>query len=237
MKKPLGHKSYGSIGHLHNSRLGPGDHKVDIGQHRLCVEKCPKNWRIIVQEKLDGSCVSAAKINGEIIALGRAGYKAYTSPYSHIREFQNWVNIHRGKLNYLLREGERVVGEWMLLQVSIPYVIKDYTNLFVPFDLINGHLNRATSNEVVERCREIKISGPNVIHMGPSINPQHIAGRHLLHPDVTAQEIPEGFVYRAESDGQVKFLAKWVKEDHEPGKWLPGDSKQKEKYNDILLTQ
>jgi len=90
--KPLGIRAYGHIPHLPGSRLGPGDHKVHEGQARIATEKArDRHDRIIVQEKLDGSCVSVAKINGEIVPLGRAGYRAVSSPYEmHIR-FATWV--------------------------------------------------------------------------------------------------------------------------------------------------
>lgn len=77
MNKPLGGKSYGSIPHLLGSRLGPKDHHIHEGQHKICTERLRDNKDvIIVQEKLDGSCTAVAKINGEIVALGRSGYTA-----------------------------------------------------------------------------------------------------------------------------------------------------------------
>ena len=55
--KTLGRKAYGSIGHLPNSRVGPKDHHVHEGQARICTVKArDKHDRVIVQEKLDGSC-------------------------------------------------------------------------------------------------------------------------------------------------------------------------------------
>ena len=54
--KPLGIKAYGSIGHLPNSRLGPGDHAVNEGQARICTEAPRDKYdTITVQEKLDGA--------------------------------------------------------------------------------------------------------------------------------------------------------------------------------------
>ena len=80
MSKPLGGKAYGSIGHLPSSRLGPGDHSVHEGQARICTTKVrDKRDRVIVQEKLDGSCCAVAKVEGRVVALGRAGYLATTS--------------------------------------------------------------------------------------------------------------------------------------------------------------
>lgn len=63
MTKPLGHKAYGSIPHLPNSRLGVGDYHCHEGQARICCEKArDKHDRIIVTEKLDGSNVCVANI-------------------------------------------------------------------------------------------------------------------------------------------------------------------------------
>jgi Putative restriction endonuclease len=85
-KKPLGIKNYGSIAHLPNSRMGEGDHKCPDGQARIATIKVrDKHDRIIVQEKLDGSNVGVALINGVLCSLGRAGYLAADSPYE-----QHW---------------------------------------------------------------------------------------------------------------------------------------------------
>lgn len=90
--KPLGKKAYGSIPHLPGSRLGPGDYCISEGQARIATEKPrDKHDLIIVQEKLDGSNVAVAKVNGEILALTRAGYLATTSPYQQHHFFAKWV--------------------------------------------------------------------------------------------------------------------------------------------------
>lgn len=79
MDKPLGRKAYGSIGHLPGSRLGPGDHHVHAGQGRICTLVArDRHDQIIVTEKVDGSCCAVAKVEGQILALGRAGYPAQT---------------------------------------------------------------------------------------------------------------------------------------------------------------
>src|SRR5689334_8823639 len=86
--KPMRRKAYGSIGHLPQSRLGPGDWSVHEGQARIATFKPrDKHDRIIVTEKVDGSCVAVARVKGVIHALGRAGYPAESSPYEHIKMF------------------------------------------------------------------------------------------------------------------------------------------------------
>jgi hypothetical protein len=113
--KPLERKLYGSIGHLPNSRLGEGDHKVTIGQSKICLEKeRDKNDIIIVQEKLDGSNCGVCKIEGRIIPMTRSGYPADTSPYEQHHLFNKWVMKQEKRFNDLLMEGERIIGEWCI---------------------------------------------------------------------------------------------------------------------------
>ena len=66
--KPLGQKSYGSIGHVPGSLVGPGEHMVPPGMAAIvCEKKRDKHDHIIVQVKVDGSNVSIANVDGEII--------------------------------------------------------------------------------------------------------------------------------------------------------------------------
>jgi hypothetical protein len=90
--KPLGCKAYGSIGHLPQSRVGPGDWHVHEGQARICLEAPRKGDRIIVTEKLDGACMSVANIDGHIVALSRAGYRAADALYSHLKLFAGYID-------------------------------------------------------------------------------------------------------------------------------------------------
>src|SRR5688572_23023298 len=114
--KPLGHKAYGSIPHLLGSRLGKGDHHCSPGQAIIACEKArDKHDIIIVQEKLDGSNVAVAKVEGRVIALTRAGYKALSSNYEQHHLFDKWVNKNYSRFDALLQEGERVCGEWLLM--------------------------------------------------------------------------------------------------------------------------
>ena len=112
--KPLGIKSYGSIPHLPGSRRGPSDHGCNDGQLRIATSKArDKHDRIIVQEKLDGSNVSVAKVNGIVMPLTRAGYRAEDSIYAQHIRFAEWVYFHQSRFDELLSEGERVCGEWL----------------------------------------------------------------------------------------------------------------------------
>jgi len=69
---------------------------------------------VIVQEKLDGSNFSVAKISGEIVPLMRAGYWASESNFEQHRQFHTWVMQNLETFDQLLSEGVRMCGEWLM---------------------------------------------------------------------------------------------------------------------------
>jgi len=221
--RPLGHKAYGSIPHLPGSKRGPGDHGLDPQQAAILTgeRKVGKDWQIVVQEKLDGSCVSVAKIGGEIVALGRAGYLAETAPQEHVRLFAAWVADRRDRFAALLSEGERVVGEWMLLATGIRYWIASADDLFVAFDLMRGH-DRALPNAVVERCHNVALRPAFALSMFQE-RPESAHWLACVESTFRAECQPEGVVYRAIRNGQAAFVGKWVRPDFEPGRYLGQD--------------
>ena len=71
--RPLGGPAYGSIPHLPGSRTGPSDRTIELGQARICLERTrDRHDLVIVLEKLDGSCVAVANLDGQIVPLMRA---------------------------------------------------------------------------------------------------------------------------------------------------------------------
>lgn len=215
--KPLGGKAYGSIGHLPNSRLGPGDHSVHAGQGVICCEKArDKHDRIIVQEKLDGSCVSVALVNGKILPLTRAGYHADTSPYQQHHMFADWVVANELRFRDILSDGERICGEWLAQAHGTVY---DLSKLepFGAFDIFGVGGKRIPYDEFVQRTNGV-IDRPELIHDGGPIT---VADAMAIHFDVhwPCDEV-EGVVYRVERRGEVDFLAKFVRLDKQDGKYL-----------------
>src|SRR5215210_2452900 len=161
--KPLGRKCYGSIGHLPCSRIGPGDHKITEGQARiLTVKPRDRKDRIIVSEKLDGSNVGIANVGGKILALGRSGYLAQSSPYEHHQVFAAWVRGNEQRFGFL-KEGERLCGEWLALAHGTRYELKHEP--FVAFDLMRGE-ERALFEEFAERVGAAGICTPMILFTG-----------------------------------------------------------------------
>ncbi len=220
--KPLGRKAYGSIPHLPDSRLGPGDRHVHAGQARICTVKArDKHDRIIVQEKLDGSCTAVALANGEIVALGRRGHPAMTSPHEMLHMFAAWVETNKERFQAVLCEGERLVGEWLAQAHGTRYRLPHEP--WVCFDLMEAS-NRATLDELRHIASKGSFPLPGVVHdaSGPEASLGTQAAVALLGGGFHGAVDPvEGAVWRVERQGKVDFLAKWVRPDKVDGAYLP----------------
>lgn len=220
--KPLGAKAYGSIGHLPPSRLGPGDWHIHEGQARICLETPRKGDRVIVTEKLDGACMAVANIDGQIIPLTRAGYRAEDGAFEHLRAFAPWVAIERNRFEQLLHPGERVVGEWLALAHGTRY-LADHSRFrpFIAFDIFREG-KRVLRDEFKARCEAAFVMTAECCHDGPLGLPIEEAlgrlGRFGYHG---ALDPIEGAVWRVEREGRVDFLAKFVRPDKIDGSYLP----------------
>ena len=216
--KPTRAKAYGSIPHLPESRMGPSDHHCSPGQARICTEKSRDKHDVIhVQEKLDGSCTAVAKVNGDVIPLGRAGYGAWTSPDEQHRMFASWVWTHIYEFDELLKEGERLVGEWLAQAHGTRYELHHAP--WVVFDLMEG-TERAPLDVFNERV-DGKFPTPFLISSGPPMSVEESLEKLGEFGHHGALDPIEGVVYRVERRSKVDFLAKYVRPDKEDGSYLP----------------
>jgi hypothetical protein len=216
--KPLGQKAYGSIPHLPNSRLGSGDHSCDPGYATIALKRPRDNGDlIIVQEKLDGSNVAVAKVNGEIISVNRSGYTAESSPYDQHKYFAKWVEKEKSRFDRLLNEGERVCGEWLMQAHGTRYNLPHEP--FVPFDIMKKS-ERMTYHNFLLRVLPLGFTVPRLLSIGSSF-PLDKALDLLKESGHGAIDEVEGAIWRVERDGKVDFLTKYVKHDKEDGKFLP----------------
>lgn len=226
--KPLGRKSYGSIGHLPNSRLGPADRSITPGQSRICTEKArDKHDTIVVQEKLDGSCVAVAMVDGVLHPLGRAGWPAASSRYEQHRLFDQWVWANQDRFLAVLREGERIVGEWMAQAHGTLYDFNGGADPFAAFDIMRDEF-RMPFAQFMERVEGV-FDTPTLLHIGSPMSVEAAMGLHAEKH--RGCDEPEGVVYRVERKGEVDFLAKWVRPDKIDGKYLPEVSGQSAVWN------
>ena len=220
--KPLGRKNYGSIPHLSSSKLGEGDHYITEGQERILTAKTrDRHDTVLAFEKYDGSNVGIGKMNGKIFALTRSGYEASTSPYKQHHKFADYVIENTKMFDEILGEGERITGEWLYQVHGLKYDIKGEPIVF--FDLFTPENKRTPFNQLRELCNYYSLKTPRLLHEGGAIAPVKLLPEWLHGtPNIKSLEMPEGIVYRVERKGKVDFLAKWVRQDFEPGKYCIG---------------
>jgi hypothetical protein len=215
--KPLGRKNYGSIPHLPGSRIGPGDHHVHEGQGEICCSHLrDRHDFVIVTEKLDGSNTGVARIGDEILALGRAGYLAQTSPFEQHQLFAAWVRDNEERFRNALQPGQRIVGEWLAQAHGTRYEL--IHEPFVVFDLMEGDY-RLPYAEIEKLGNRFVLA--HVIHRGFSM-PVDVGlkaiGKNGFHGAI---DPVEGMVWRVERDGEFDFMAKFVRPDKVDGAYLP----------------
>lgn len=223
MEKPLGHKNYGSIGHLPTSRLGSGDHHITEGQARICLNKTRDSQDYIwVTEKLDGSNVGVALKNGRLLSLSRSGYEASTSPHELHQLFADWVRRNEERFRGCLQEGQRIVGEWLALAHGTIYELPHEP--FVAFDMFEAQ-RRLPYQECLNNCLLGAFVHPRLIHHGPEAFSMANLLEALKTSGHGALDGAEGAVYRVERPDKnghlnVDFLAKYVSPNKEAGKYL-----------------
>lgn len=218
--KPLGRKAYGSVPHLPNSRLGPGDWSIGPGQAAiLCEKKRDRHDRIIVAEKLDGSCVSIANIDGRITPLTRAGYHAADSHYQQHHLFATWVQDREAIFARHLPNGCRIAGEWLAQAHGTRYTIADEGDLFVAFDLLTGSERRAHdgAHELFRLC---DLRAAAVLSDGAATSVEDALAALGANGHHGADDLPEGAVWRCETRGEFNFIAKFVRPEKVDGCYL-----------------
>lgn len=229
--KPLGGKAYGSIPHLPGSRRGPGDCGLsDELASILTTRTRDQKDVVIVEEKLDGVCVSAAKIDGKIVALTRYGYLATGGDYDPHHMWAKFVEDFNERFDELLFDGERVVGEWCVMahgtQYSLPHLP------FVAFDIFRDG-KRVSWDERTARVYEVELPQPDVLHHGGAWSVEAAVAKlsegsaHGAHHFTGA----EGAVWRVEREGEFDFLGKYVRPDYKNGRHLSSNTDHPDVWN------
>jgi hypothetical protein len=145
----------------------------------------------------------------------RAGYLARDSRYAQHHMFADWVELHRSRFEFL-HDGERVCGEWLAQAHGTRYRLTG--DPFVAFDLMRLGPDRLLYDEFVSRIGD-RLSVPYLIATEPTTPERAVEllgpfGRH------GALDPVEGAVWRVEREGEVEFLAKWVRRDKVDGSYL-----------------
>lgn len=230
MKKPLGRKTYGSIPHLPQSRLGLGDHKTSEEQARIALGNPRPGDKIYVQEKLDGSNVAVTKLaDGRIVALGRTGYLAESSPYVQQQIFADWVYANIDRFHAVLDkyngEAAWISGEWLAQSHGTKYQL--HHEPFVAFDLFlpdgKGSHQRCLHREFVNEIAPANFVFPFTVSSHLADGPMDLESVKSYFPEFGfhgALEQIEGFVWRVETSEKVDFLCKYVMPSKVDGKYF-----------------
>ena len=220
--KPLGIKCYGSIPHLSSSRLGEGDHHCSEGQERISTKSLRDGEDlVIVQEKMDGCNAGVCKVNSEIHAIQRSGYVCLSSPHIQYHYFDKWVKDRESIFHAILKEGERIVGEWLLMAVGTKYNIEHPNDLFVPFDIMTDN-ERLPYFEFKKRVDNALLT-PNTVSVGASCSVSDALKLIGKFGAFGATERVEGAIWRVEHKGKIDFLTKHVRQNKIDGKYFANE--------------
>jgi hypothetical protein len=216
--KVLTHKAYPSIPHLPESRLGVSDKHIDAPRALMLTQQSRHDTdRVVVQEKLDGSCVCVYRFNDKIFALGKDGDLAECSPNASRQLWANWVLEHKERFLRLLDNGERVCGEWLAMVHGTRY--HNIREPFVVFDLFDTE-NRALSYEMLHaRVTQHHFETPTLLHNGDVCSVEQ-ALANLDKKHYPSLDMPEGAIWRLERNNRVLFRAKYVRPDKIDGCYL-----------------
>lgn len=210
---------YPSIPHLPNSKLGEKDKGIHEGMAQYCLSKYRPATKIIVTEKVDGSNVSIYNHPEKgILALSRGGYLAEFSDYDHHRRFSMHVKemceSHGPKIYKILPKGERVVFE----DLTVPHgtIYKKAPKLvLIDWKVPKGRKLWNSYNSF------LGIPKVKTIYEGAiPICTEDIRKVMPKKGFYGAKDGYEGLVYRVEREGKFDFIAKWVRDDYEPLKYL-----------------
>jgi ATP-dependent RNA circularization protein (DNA/RNA ligase family) len=197
--------------------MGPSDSSVAEGQARIAtVKKRDKHDMIIVQEKLDGSCVGVARKEGKLLALTKKGWLASSSRFDMHLKFAEWVEKNQSRFLAVLNEGERLCGEWLIKAHGTMYDLPHEP--FVAFDIFD-HNRRLGFEEFRTRVAQYFVM-PYCVSVGESMSVVDVLSRLGEFGYHGAKEQIEGAVWRVERKEQVDFLCKYVRPDKIDGKYL-----------------
>lgn len=123
------------------------------------------------------------------------------------------------RFNELLKEGERICGEWLAMCIGTKYNLTHEP--FVPFDIISGK-NRLNYYDFADRVLKLDFTLPRALSIGEpmsiakAIEAIAVSGHGAIDP-------VEGAIWRVERKGEVDFLCKFVHHFKQDGKYMDQD--------------
>ncbi len=129
--------------------------------------------------------------------------------------FANWVLLNWERFDNVLKDNERLVGEWLAQAHGTRYEL--HHDPWVAFDLMEGH-QRMPFDEFSQRLALTTFETPSIVNYGPTTVDE--AMRLMGKGNHGAIDPVEGAVWRVERRGEVDFLAKYVRPDKQDGSYL-----------------
>jgi hypothetical protein len=213
-------KVYNSIPHLAGSNRGTdamADEWVSaLGTGTRTQKKC----RIYVSEKVDGSCTGVFRRGDELFPLTRSGGLCAQAKPLQLRLFSEWVRLNSDRFLRVLRDGERIVGEWLLQAHGTRYAFKHEP--YLVHDIFDAASNRQLPYKALEeRILPGGFLMPRLLYSGdigiPVAKADHLLG---VHGFLGAIDEAEGMVWRMERDKLPSLMVKYVRPSFIAGRYM-----------------
>lgn len=216
-------RNFGNISHLPGSRLkDSGDTVIDEKLIKYFTEgvQFRKRDKVFVTEKVDGANIGVYKSGGKLYPIMRKGFDVRGSSRGFLREFGDFVSDNAERFDKLLKDGERVCGEWMIKTHSLFYDMDHEP--FIVFDIIKG-IDRPTYDEVVTRALDCGFKTTGLVNKGEASVEHALELMGKGFHGVCGGK-PEGLVYRYERDGRYCMAAKYVSNSTVDGEYMDDEN-------------
>ena len=195
-KKPLNHKSYGSIPHIASSKLGYNDKRLAIGQENILFKKTRTKYdNIVVTEKIDGANVAIAKVDGILYPMTRAGNICSSSMFKQHKDFELYLYNNYNKFDSILEEREQISGEWLSIAHGTLYDLRKQ-DPFVVFDIFTKGRERILFSNVMKRINKKFAHVPILYSDNQAVNLNELYKILGDYGYYNAIELAEGFVLK-----------------------------------------
>ena len=210
-------RAYGRIPHLPGSAMSSDDIVADRELAELCLSRAS---RVRIEEKLDGSCVAVWATEDRLVATARSGNPCEESSLVQHRLFAHWAAAHASCFHRVLREGERVVGEWLALAHGTRYELQGEP--FVALEIVGR--DGVSTPDARERLQRSGFVVPRIVHEGSPIPVSEVVAR--LEPSGHGALDPvEGAVWKVWPADSSLARAKYVLKGKHVGCYLPENGK------------
>jgi len=215
---------YPRIPHLPGSRLGPSERHAATAVVARMTVVAGDGDRVIVTEKVDGSCVALVGTADGVEARGRDGGPCAASRNDGRRACAAWVEARAARLAAAgaVPLGARLVCEWMALAHGTRYALPH--GPLVAIDGFDADGARWPWARVRAIAAALALPTPTVLHAGGALAIAAALAALGDHGHHGAIDRAEGVMYRLEHGARVIALAKLVRLDKRDGVLLADHS-------------